>query len=185
MAGQDILKSKMRLVLWGLLGDLDFFFKDLGMRNWNACGEGGMCNFCPANTLPLEDPSSVPWTDARKSALWKALKYILNLEVWAHVPPSSHPLWQLDGMSRFFFMLDCLHCLESKGVASHCVGNCLVTILQEQVGRRNAGKEFLERAWKDLWTDMCKVAEELKAEGKIKYVVKPLELAWFWHGPSE
>ena len=60
-------------------------------------------------------------------------------------------------MSRFFFMLDSLHTLEQKGVSSHAVANALVTILQETIGRRNAGRDFMEKAWPPVWEDMRKV----------------------------
>ena len=152
----------------------------MGMKHWNAAGEGGMCNFCPANTLPLQDPACIPWTDHRKKALWRSLIYLA--EHWSSIPPSSHPIWQVDGMSRFFFMLDSLHCFEQKGVSSHCVANSLVTILQERIGKRNAGQESLEAAWAGLWEEMVKVAEELKAEGAIKYDLNRFDLAWFWQG---
>jgi hypothetical protein len=183
LADKDILANKMRIVLWGILGDLDFFFKDLGTKHWNAAGEGGMCNFCPANTLPLNDPLAIPWTDHRKKALWKFLCYLASQ--WASIPPSSHPIWQLDGLTRFFLMQDCLHILEQAGVSSHCVGNCLVTILQEIVGKRNAGKDALEKAWTSLWEDICKVYEDLKAQGVIKHELNRLELSWFWHGKDK
>ena len=55
VAGEEILKCRKRLVNWGLLGDLDFFVNDLGLKHWNAKGEEGMCNFCGANTLPPEN----------------------------------------------------------------------------------------------------------------------------------
>ena len=60
-------------------------------------------------------------------------------------------------MTRFFFMLNSLHTLEQKGVSSHCVANALVTILQETIGRRNAGRDFMEKAWPEVWEDMLKV----------------------------
>ena len=126
VAGQFILKSEMGGACWGILGDLEFDWKILGMVHWGAAGEGGMCNFCPANNFPLEHPLSMPWTDFRKSALCKALVYLA--ENWAAIPPSSHPIWQVPGITRFFIMLDSLHINEQKGVASHCVANCLVTI---------------------------------------------------------
>jgi hypothetical protein len=183
LAGKDILKCKKRPVLWGILGDLDFFFKDLRGKHWNASGEGGMCNFCPANTFALDHPLAIPWTDHRLAALWKALVYLAS--VWAAIPPSTHPLWQLDGISRFYLMQDCLHILEQNGVSSHCVGNCLATILQERVGRRNASKEELEAAWPSLWNDIQAIYEELKAQKVIKHVLNRLELSWFWHGKTD
>ena len=183
LAGQDLLKSKKRAVLWGILGDLDFFFKDLKTKHWNAKGLGGMCNFCPANTLPLEDPDAVPWQDHRKKASWRALIFLAAL--WAGIPPSSHPIWQLPGLSRFHLMQDCLHILEQNGVSSHCVGNCLATILEEMAGRRTAGKEALEAQLPKLWADILMVYEELKATGEVKYDLNRLELSWFWHGRDD
>ena len=60
-----------------------------------------------------------------------------------------------------------------------------MTILQEMVGRRNAGKDFLEKAWESLWQDMLRVQEELMAEGTIKHALNRLELNWFGHGASD
>ena len=184
VAGQPILKSGLRVVIWGVLGDLDYFFKDLGMKHWSAAGEGGMCECCPANTLPLDHPASIPWNDFKKTAWWRLLCYLASL--WAALPPSEHPLWLAKlGLTRFFLMWDSLHICEQRGVASHCVGNALVTLLQEKVGRRNAGKDALEEAWKELWDDMLEITESLKAEGLIKYPLGRLELSWFWHGNNE
>ena len=117
LAGQDILENLMRIVVWGMQGDLSFFVKDLRMTNWNASGLGGMFNFCWANTLPLEDPDSRPWTHAQKDCKWGQGLY--QADPYAKIAPSNHPIFQL--ITRFFLMLDCLHCLEQDGVSSHCV----------------------------------------------------------------
>ena len=82
-------------------------------------------------------------------------------------------------------MLDSLHTLEQKGVSSHCVANALVTILQEAIGRRNTGRDFMEKAWPQVWEDVRKVQEELFAEGVVKYTLNRLDLTWFWHGNQE
>ena len=128
LAGKPILESLMRIVLWGMQGDLSFFVKDLRMKNFNAAGLEGMCNFCWANTLPLEDPESVPWTHAQKGC--KCRKGLYQADPRAKILPSNHPIFLL--ITRFFLMLDCLRVLEQDGVSSHIVANCLVTILQER-----------------------------------------------------
>ena len=60
-----------------------------------------------------------------------------------------------------------------------------MTILQEMVGRRNAGKQFLEEAWESLWQDVQFVQQELMAEGTIKHALNRLELNWFFHGAQD
>lgn len=42
-------------------GDLDMFFKTMGLQNYNS---NTPCNLCPANT------SNMPWKDLRRTALW-------------------------------------------------------------------------------------------------------------------
>ena len=137
-----------------------------------------MCSFCCANTLPLEDPESVPWTHAQKGCKWR--KGLYQADPWAKILPSNHPIFLL--ITRFFLMLDCLRVLEQDGVSSHIVANCLVTILQERVGRRNAGKDFLEAEFKEMWEEMLAAACELRVEGCITWSLNRLDLAWVWHG---
>ena len=60
-----------------------------------------------------------------------------------------------------------------------------MTILQEMVGRRNAGKQVLEEQLEVLWQDILHVQQELLAEGTIKHALNRLELNWFWHGASD
>ena len=53
------------------------------------------------------------------------------------------------------------------------------------VGRRNAGKQFLEEQLEVLWQDILHVQQELLAEGTIKHALNRLELNLFFLGAHD
>ena len=96
-------------VLWALLGDLEYFWQDLGLASYN--GNDHPCNLCPGNA------TTVPWRDLRPKMkpLWTHLIYSIN--EFLMVCPGlltqgkpRHVIFTLAGVSHHTVMLDVLHC---------------------------------------------------------------------------
>jgi hypothetical protein len=115
-AGQPLVQSQHFGVLWGIIGDLDFFHKDLGGPGHNA---GEFCWRCRCNR------NTLPWTDFRPGALWRQTmltpQEVLVSDVF------DCPLFGKAGISPLMLMLDIMHTSE-LGVVLHVVANILYTI---------------------------------------------------------
>ena len=115
LAGAYLHPSKLQAVIWGIVGDLDFFNKDLGMPAMNA---RMFCWRC------LCDRDAVPWNDFRPSAAWR--NAILAPEVVRDTPRTCN-LFKYAGISCLMLMFDLMH-TGDQGLILHLVANVLFTI---------------------------------------------------------
>jgi hypothetical protein len=87
LAGKPLHPARLRGVVWGVSGDLDFFSKELGLPG-PAANE--FCFRCTANR------SDMPWNDFRETAAWRGT--VLHAADLLQVPDCKLPAPQLYDM---------------------------------------------------------------------------------------
>ena len=84
----------------GLIGDLDYMFKHLGMPNYNILD--GPCGWCVCNS------TTAPWWDFRKNA--EGVKRTHTIATWrAMGRQNDHPLFNVPGVSILTVKPDWMH----------------------------------------------------------------------------
>ena len=104
-------------VLWGLIGDLDYFYKWLLLEN-HASGTAP-CMLCPANLGTLGRPN---WRDFRNNAAWIGHTY--GHAAWADAHPNRLSLLLLPFVSVHTLCNDYMHC-KYLGVDQYLMGSIL------------------------------------------------------------
>ena len=112
-AGTDILQDKRFFMVWGVMGDMDFYYNDLGLPHWRNEAPKTCCAWCKGDKV-LNN-----WFDFRPTALWRKSQ--------AADPSSDHIINQLIGWTPFHFSLDWLHVVD-LGVAAHALGNAIYDV---------------------------------------------------------
>ena len=89
-------------VLWGILGDLDYFHKALLLpRSTLASGPCSLCRCTGSGPLS--------WTDFRKTAGWRAVQW--SAAAWRAWPDRSRSsLFEMRNFSPWLLALDWMHC---------------------------------------------------------------------------
>ena len=126
LAGQPLVPTGHRLVIWALLGDHEYMSNTLGLPHWSS---RQWCWLCDGHA-----------TDQSRD--WRELRP--NVRGWVHRTIveelanriSSHPFFQLPGVTCFTVSLDGLHILYCKGVLSLVFGSFLHTLLWKGLGRQ-------------------------------------------------
>ena len=122
---EEILPHNYFAVLFGFMGDMEFFPKWLGHE---APGQ-------QHPLLPLwreQDPKDKPWNDFVSNAMWRTSRSLRQRN-------PAHPIFKAPGVSIYTLCLDILHVLD-LGFSSHCIGNvcfdfvvCKVPAAQRQL----------------------------------------------------
>ena len=111
--------------VYAIVGDLDFFNKDLGMPAMNAqC----FCWLCPCDRS--DTPNAWNYFGNAPEATW--LSNLRTPDQERAEPQSDHPIFSLPGVSVFHLMLDGLHTLD-HGISQHILANTIFTIAREQM----------------------------------------------------
>ena len=109
--------TPFRAVMWGFLGDWDWFSLFMGLPHFNA---NSFCWLCDV------DRRWRPYNDFSDGADWRAT--ILDAVTGRAVNPSDHPCYGIHGVSRFSFHGDLMHC-GCHGVCSLAIGSAIWSIL--------------------------------------------------------
>ena len=157
-----------RFYVYGVLGDLDYFSKDLDLPFHN---NHRPCWFCDA------DCTDNPWNDFRARASWQD-RTVQDVQ---GNPRSRHPIWSIPGVHELCTMLDVLHVVD-QGVASHVIGNVLHTIIYDELCTRQRGAHRVtaKEALGTLWQEIQAIYTQLGIEHRLHN----LKLSMFMHDPA-
>ena len=125
-AGQEILPDGYFCFVYSVLGDMDYYQKDLGLPNQANFDPNPACGHCTANT------STHNWFDFKPGSTWRASL--------PGARPSYHPIYDVKGFTTWHFAIDWLHIMD-LGTASHAIGNVLYDIVfvrLSHLGRQRA-----------------------------------------------
>ena len=153
LAGTSLHPHGLAAVVWGIVGDLDFFNKDLGMPAHNA---NMFCWRCQC------DRAQRPWNDFRPTAAWRAT--ILAPEVVRDTPRSCN-LFKYAGLNVLFLMFDLMH-TGDQGVILHLVANILFTIAVFDMAPGDPSANF-----DILWQRLGEIYKELDLEHVLTKLV--------------
>lgn len=120
MAGQPILPNKKRCMLFGLIGDLEWYGDEFGMPRAMA---DMPCGYCQA-----DQHDERPFNDFRATALWRDTIYTPQEMEEKY----THQLFKVPGLHPLGMYLDTLHTLD-LGVSCHICGNILWEILEDHM----------------------------------------------------
>ena len=122
MAGKPILQNhpKKRCMLFGLIGDLDWYAEEFGMPRAMSDHPCGFCN------CDMHD--EIPFNDFRPEAKWKTTCF----SAAEMAEKYSHELFTVPGLHPLGLYLDTLHTLD-LGVSCHVCGNILWEILEDHL----------------------------------------------------
>lgn len=116
-AGRPILPNDFCIVVWGVLGDNEFFQVELGCPH-HACTEPRACCHLCSCGKSSKDNHWFNW-----EGLWVG-------SASRHEP--KHPINAIRGWTPWHFVMDWLHCVD-LGVASHAVGNILFEVVFQKL----------------------------------------------------
>eukprot|EP00959_Pyramimonas_sp_CCMP1952_P241863 5055484-Pyramimonas_sp.AAC.1 len=86
--------------LWGLVGDMDYLWKCIGLPNCNALSKP--CAWCPCND------STMPWCGFRPKSAW--VQDVFTEAQWRALGMDAcNPLFQLPGVSILTVASDWTH----------------------------------------------------------------------------
>ena len=106
MTGKD-LAGVFFSVLWGIIGDLDYYYQQLKLK---FHGSGEPCSFCPCNN------SAMKWSEFNPlTSLWMRNVYTpaqFKATFVANLVPGEflHPLFTLPGVTCRTIWYDYMHC---------------------------------------------------------------------------
>ena len=118
LAGQPLTKGHHRACIWSIQGDAEFYANVLKFPHWQ---NQYPCHECDAQR-PVYKKGSLPWRkiseagEGRSSSLCRC---------HPRAKRSSHPLFNIPGVTTAMVRGDSLHILYSRGVASHLAGSLL------------------------------------------------------------
>jgi hypothetical protein len=161
LAGKPLCRSKHVGVLWGIVGDLDFFHKDLKGPGHNSAS---FCWLCGCNR------TTHPWTDFRPQALWRQTR--LSSESVLRSTAFDCELFGRAGVSPLMLMFDVMHVME-LGIVLHVIANALFTFALLDDTHRDATE-----AMDHIWVRLQEIYSELGLERKhaslaIKNICEP------------
>ena len=139
LAGKPLCSTDEKYfgVLWSIKGDLDWFAKGLGLKNYNRVDP---CEYCPATR---EGPKHSWPTNFADDALWKS--NCLSTEQWRAVDRVLHRLFAVFSfLSQHNLEADELHVLH-LGVLQHFLGSVLWLLTFELLDGSN------EDNWNTIW----------------------------------
>eukprot|EP00435_Cladocopium_sp_Y103_P050364 s1056_g15.t1 len=117
-------------VLMVIAGDLEWYNMEF---SWPTASSNYCCVYCDADNKEID--STLPFTDFRKDAGWKATVKKPDAE-----PPKHHPIYDAPGVSWLTLKLDMLHMID-LGVACHVYGNLLWSVMEDSIpGRSRASR---------------------------------------------
>ena len=127
LAGQPLVPSGHRIVIWSLLGDHEYMANVLRLPHWAA---HQWCWVCNAHS---QDPTR-DWRELRQASRGWQLRTAAE-EHRERLSP--HPFFTLPGVTTFSISLDALHILYCKGVFSIFFGSWLHTVCWKGTGRQH------------------------------------------------
>ena len=126
-------------VLWGVLGDLDYFFQVLELPHYARA-----TNFCPL--CRACSTGIYAWTDFRQTAAWRTTQWTgAAWRAWEH--RSRSPLFNLSYMSCHTICLDWMH-VKYLGTDQYLFGSILELLVSWVLD--GSPEENLKRVWASL-----------------------------------
>jgi hypothetical protein len=128
-------------VLWGIMGDLDYFASDLGLPRFSAASPCTLCRCCN------EGPAF--WSDFRQNAAW--IEECWTNEEWlAWDGRSTSPLFTMPGVTGLTVALDYMHC-KYLGMDQYMFGSvmyvlCYFVMPDEPLNNLKACWTFIQAA---------------------------------------
>jgi hypothetical protein len=117
--------------VYAVLGDMDFFQKDLGLPSQSNMDPNWACAHCHANK------TNHNWFDFRPSAAWRKSA--------AREPATTHVICKLPGFTTWHFAIDWLHVMD-LGLACHAVGGTLYDVVFRRLQHLSRVKAMAEVA---------------------------------------
>lgn len=139
-------------VCWAIIGDLDFFNKDLGTPAMNA---DAFCWRCKCNR------SDKPWTDFRSNAVWRATCSSAASVKALNLPC---PIFNYAGISPLMLQLDVMHTMD-LGITEHVVANVLHSILYTDLPGR--GPATKKQQFNQLWLKIQQCYKDLDLKHRL------------------
>ena len=126
-------------VLWGILGDLDYFCGILNLPRWSS--DSSPCPLCPCTGV-----GDLTWRNCRMDApwtkvIWTATKWLR----WAN--RSKNPLFDLPGVTICTVALDYMHC-KYLGSDQYMFGSVLALLIYHMLP--DTPQRNLEYCWSKL-----------------------------------
>ena len=130
-------------VIYAFKGDLDYFTKNLKLRNFNSLD---MCDLCPATRR--DSDRSLMYNNFDRDAAWKRQLY--DRQTWRALYDGRlmHWIFNLAGLDNLALEPDELHVLH-LGVSQYAQGSVLHTLVFDVLGGPPNG------AMKALWERIC------------------------------
>lgn len=165
LAGTPICGGEIRIVIWVVTGDLEFFSNECRMAHFNSLEP---CWLCPISRRP---GTPFPITDLSLRAAWKQQLSDSFETDWA----GGHAIASIHGITRFHFPGDFMHTADG-GVSSLLVGSALSELLFD--GPFAGTTEERLRA---LWDEILAAYAVSRSANRISM----LTLSMFWHGAGK
>lgn len=154
LAGQNIGGGslKVRCIIMVISGDIEWFCSQF---NFPYAMSNTPCPYCKCDNNKTN--STMPFTDFRKNAAWKTA-ICTSAELKAKF--GAHPLMKVLGVNVYTIKLDTLH-LVDLGVAAHCYGNVLFSILDDHLeGSRPIALQQLNSLVAEMYDDLNMPAQK-------------------------
>ena len=131
--------------LFLLRSDLEFLANHFKLNNYNS---NFPCSLCKAD----RDTESLPWTDCRAAAGWRAT--VWTRDAWAAENPNCHPLFRMPGAGLDLVSPDLMHC-KHLGTDQLLLGSALTWLIKHYLAGSIAQNlaivwEFIQTWYKDL-----------------------------------
>ena len=124
-------------------GDLDMFFKTMGLQNYNS---NTPCNLCPANT------SNMPWKDLRRAALWLTRTWTPQTWKAHHLFPQCLLFSKLNFFNIYCINGDWMHTTH-LGVFQYVYGSILSLLVSDTlVGTPSDNMRKVMSELRTFWT---------------------------------
>ena len=126
LAGQAICGHDLFVVLWGVLGDHEFFQNHLGLPNTSNQAPNPACQWCLCNKLNMKNH----WFNFDDAAPWMK---------GGPREAADHPINTIVGMTSGHYLVDWLHTVD-LGIASHALANVLFNIVYDKLNHMSRAK---------------------------------------------
>jgi hypothetical protein len=107
------------LCLWGLLGDLEYFYTEYGLQNYNS---GDPCNKCPATNIR---GGMCVNEFRREHCEW--MRKLYTKRQWQTSVYNTHPIFKLPGVTILSVCADLMHC-KHLGTDAYFYGSVLFVL---------------------------------------------------------
>ena len=121
LKGQPLSPGNFRCTIWSIQGDHEFYSNVLGMAHWNSRHPCWECDCQQPSTKKTKCPKGKSF----KLLNEENQRYVYVGQEAALSKGSTHPLFEIPGLSSRMIRGDMLHILFCKGVCSHLVGSIL------------------------------------------------------------